>query len=72
MGYQVKSKNDQNKQTKTLDIDTSMVVTRGKGRAGGDVLKGKEAQIQGDKRRFDFGWQTHSTLPRRCVTELYT
>lgn len=42
----------QENQTKLIDTDHSMAVTR---RQDGGVVKGKKGQIYGD-RRFDFRW----------------
>ena len=44
--------NKTNKQ-KLIDTDNSLVVTRGKRRRR-EVDKGKEGQLYGDRRRFDF------------------
>ena len=43
--------------------DDSTVITRGRGRA----LRG----VNGDGRRRDVGWRTHSAGHRWCVIELY-
>ena len=69
--YKTKNNKWTNKTKNTLiDTDTSVVVKREEG-WWGDVVKGKEGQIYGN-RRIDLGWWTHKTIYRWCIIEMYT
>ena len=53
------------------DTDSSMVATRRKQGVGGVTVKGEGDQIQGDRRRFVFGWWAHKAIYRSCFIEWY-
>ena len=53
-----KATNEQTRKTNKqnfIDMDNSMVVTRGK-KWLGEVVKGEGGQIYGNRKRFDFEW----------------
>ena len=55
---------------KLIGIDTSVLVSRGKGHEGGS--KEYRGQIHGEGGRVGFGWAAHSAVYRWCIIELYT